>query len=139
MKYGQGNLVRLYYTTPQVCEFLQVEPKFLVQLEKEYPEIRVDKNKAGKKIYRHKYFMYLKLATDFIRRGEEQATIHEILSQAPRSGLDEWVDRQLSKPQSPFNEPVQPSIAQDHPTPSKGLAFDEICQEIQEILALLRS
>lgn len=139
MKYGQGNLVRLYYTTPQVCEFLQVEPKFLVQLEKEYPEIRVDKNKAGKKIYRHKYFMYLKLATDFIRRGEEQATIHEILSQAPRSGLDEWVDRQLSNSASSLSEALQPQKAPTSSASAEGLALDEIRQEIQEILAMLRS
>lgn len=149
MKYGQGNMVRLYYTTPQVCEFLQVEPKFLVQLEREFPEIKVDKNKAGKKQYRHKYFVQLKLAIELIRTGFEQQYIHDLLKQAPRSGLDEWVQTELesihsdssSVEASAENAPVETELQSARvpkPEPGPGIDLHAIKQELESILALLK-
>lgn len=134
MKYGQGKIVRLYYTTPQVCEFLEVEPKFLVQLEKEFPEIRVDKNKAGKKIYRHKYFILLKLAIAQLKHGIEQNQIHEILAQVPKNGIDEWVERHLENLGSEVSLPLD---ALPHSPSHDSFTITKIRTELSNILQIL--
>ncbi len=100
MRYGSGRPVRLYYTTPQVCESLEIDSSLLLQIEKNFPAIVVNKNRAGKKIFRHRDYLLIELTATCLKSGSSTEEIQSLLALAPDRGLDQWVEEQLNAFQS---------------------------------------
>ena len=142
MKYGQSSALRLYYSTPQVCETLGINLAFLLQLEKEFHEITVNKNRAGKKIFRHKDFLYLKLAAHFLQKGTSHEEIHSLLSQAPERHLDDWIGLQLQEVNQPCDNksPISAgagAVASIELHNGNSDQLSHIRSEVQKILSIL--
>lgn len=131
----KASIDRLYYSITEVSKLLNEEQHVLRYWEREFPQLRPQKNRAGNRVYSEKDIAILKVIRRLLR--EERYTVAGAKEHLRMHGVQEEIDHEQLVADNADGSLLTPSIGEVKGS-ARQIVIRQLAGEIRDIAGTLR-